>query len=136
MIARRPAPAVRTLALLALALGARPLPAYDGEDMAPGLARLARFDAAGTIAVTIVAREFSGHWARTPYERLRLLPAHWRAGRGALEGQRDRVVAADLLSTDGVALYCEVLVAADFPAGVCEEAQSRLYYLAPPPGSR
>jgi hypothetical protein len=130
MIAARPARTLLAMALLPFALGAGPLRAYDGEDMAPGLARLARLDADGTLAVIVVAREFTGRWMRAPQARLRLLPAHWQGGRAALEGQREHVVVAELVSGDGVPMYCELVAGDARPAGVCEEARSRLYYLA------
>ena len=102
--------------------------AYDGENMAPGIARVQALDAAGGMRVSVLDREYRGTWRRASQARdSALLRLHWRGGRDALRGKP--LAVAELHSTDGMRIRCEFVNDADAPTGVCEEDGFRLYYL-------
>jgi hypothetical protein len=104
--------------------------AYDGEDMAPGLARVLALDPGGEMRVAVLDTAFSGRWrdARAARDSA-LLREHWRGGPNALA--RARLAVAELRNAHGSTLRCEFVNDAQPPAGVCLEGGTRLYYLAP-----
>ena len=119
----------RGLLAAVLAGTALPVPAYDGEDMAPGIALLDAFARDGRMSVGVGMRTFSGTWQRATPDQLRLLPLHWRGTRATLAAQRERLVRATLQDTRNASLYCELVDDPAAPSGACEETGGRVYYL-------
>jgi hypothetical protein len=106
--------------------------AYDGEDMAPGLARLGALEPDGAISIRVMDALYVGRWRKAEGARdSALLREHWRGGRSALERERARLAVAELRGSDGSRLRCEFVNDAARPAGVCAHDGLRLYYLAP-----
>jgi hypothetical protein len=109
-----------------------PAHAYDGEDMAPGLARVDAVDADGAISLRVLDTVYLGRWRKAAAARdSALLREHWRGGRAALEREQARLAVAELRGSDGSRLRCEFVNDAARPTGVCAQDGSRLYYLAP-----
>ena len=104
--------------------------AYEGESMAPGLARLQVLTSEGSMTVMVLDKAFSGEWRKAKGDRdTRLLREHWSGTRQGLERQLDNFAVSELKSADGVPMRCEFITDPKRPTGVCEEHGSRLYYL-------
>lgn len=102
--------------------------AYDGENMAPGVAQVLALDADGAMRIGVLDREYTGTWRRANKARdSALLRQHWRGGLEAL--RKKPLAVAELRSADGMRIRCEFVNDADAPIGVCEEDGFRLYYL-------
>jgi hypothetical protein len=126
--------ALRVLGVLCVLCGSGfSLLAYDGEDMAPGLARLGALEPEGVISIRVMDTLFVGRWRRAETAGdSTLLREHWRGGRTALEREQPRLAVAELRGSNGTRLRCEFVNDLRRLAGVCAQDGLRLYYLAPP----